>query len=179
MKLKTLHATLSLLGLSALLCGPVAAEDRSTVTFNGRVEEVTCSIDPGDADQTVHLPVISDKALQVSGTTAGATPFRINVRCPLSVLQVRAYFENSTYTDPDTGNLKLQTEAGKLSAGNVQVRLLRVDGTPIAVGNRLSMPVFPTDSGAAKLEYQAVYYATGEATAGQVYTSATYTIEQP
>lgn len=176
MKRKTLHPMLSLL---MLLCGPAAAEDRSTVTFNGRVDEVTCSIDSGDQDQTVRLPVISDKALLVSGTTAGATPFRINVRCPLSARQVRAYFENSTYTDPDTGNLKLQNEDGKSSAGNVQVRLLRVDGTPIAVGNRLSMPVFPVNAGAAKLEYQAVYYATGEATAGQVYTTATYALEMP
>ncbi len=178
MKVKTLHTTLGLLGLSTLLlCEPAVAQSSSTVQFKGMVNEVTCRIDTGDVDKTVNLPVISANALRVAGTTAGSTPFSIVVHCPVEALQARAYFENTDYTDPDTGNLKLQLKDGQPGADKVQLRLLRVDGTPIVVGNLLSMPFFPVEAGEAKLEYQAAYYAIGEASAGPVYATATYTID--
>jgi len=179
MKQKQPSLLIGLLALAAgCACAPATALTSGTVTFEGELLDVTCLAVVDDRDKSVQLPTISASVLRVSGNTAGSTPFTINVRCPLTARKVRAYFENSAYSDSTTGNLTLMPQQGQTNATNVQVRLLRVDGTPIAVGNGLSMPYFPVDrSGAAKLDYQAVYYATGEAVQGIVYTTATYTLE--
>lgn len=166
-----------ILAASALALGSVAAHAADgTVTINGMVTDQTCKVSANSKDITVTLPTVGVGSLATAGTTAGRTPFTINLEnCKAG--QVSAFFETGGNVDAASG--RLNNTGG---ASNVQVQLLSDSSVVIPVlANAAQAPVttkatVAKDGDSAALNYYAEYYATGAATAGNVATSVQYTI---
>ena len=166
-----------ILAASALALGSVAAHAADgTVTINGKVTDQTCKVSANSKNITVTLPTVGVGSLATAGTTAGRTPFTINLEnCKAG--DVSAFFETGGNVDAASGRLN---NTG--TAGNVQVQLLSDSSVVIPVlANAAQAPVttkatVAKDADSAALNYYAEYYATGAATAGDVATSVKYTI---
>lgn len=166
-----------ILAASALALGSVAAHAADgTVTINGKVTDQTCKVSANSKDITVTLPTVGVGSLATAGTTAGRTPFTINLEnCKAG--QVSAFFETGGNVDAASG--RLNNTGG---ASNVQVQLLSDSSVVIPVlANAAQAPVttkatVAKDADSAALNYYAEYYATGAAKAGDVATSVKYTI---
>lgn len=139
------------------------------------VTDQTCEVSANSKDITVTLPTVGVGSLATAGTTAGRTPFTINLEnCKAG--DVSAFFETGGNVDAASGRLN---NTG--TAGNVQVQLLSDSSEVIRVlANAAQAPVTTkatvANDGSAALNYYAEYYATGAATAGEVATSVQYTI---
>ena len=168
-----------ILAASALALGSVAAHAADgTVTINGMVTDQTCKVSANSKDITVTLPTVGVGSLATAGTTAGRTPFTINLEnCKAG--DVSAFFETGGNVDAASGRLN-NTDAG--GAQNVQVQLLSDSSVAIPVLANAAQAAVTTkatvanDGESAALNYYAEYYATGAATAGKVATSVQYTI---
>lgn len=166
-----------ILAASALALGSVAAHAADgTVTINGKVTDQTCKVSANSKDITVTLPTVGVGSLATAGTTAGRTPFTINLEnCKAG--DVSAFFETGGNVDAASGRLN---NTG--NASNVQVQLLSDSSVVIPVlANAAQAPVttkatVAKDADSAALNYYAEYYATGAAKAGDVATSVKYTI---
>ena len=166
-----------ILAASVLALGSVAAHAADgTVTINGMVTDQTCEVSADSKDITVTLPTVGVGSLATAGTTAGRTPFTINLKnCKAG--DVSAFFETGGNVDAASGRLNNTGEAE-----NVQVQLLSDSSAVIPVlANATQADVTTTatvaqDGGSAALNYYAEYYATGAAEAGSVATSVQYTI---
>ena len=166
-----------ILAASALALGSVAAHAADgTVTINGKVTDQTCKVSANSKDITVTLPTVGIGSLATATTTAGRTPFTINLE-NCKVGQVSAFFETGGNVDAASG--RLNNTGG---ASNVQVQLLSDSIVVIPVlANAAQAPVttkatVAKDADSAALNYYAEYYATGKAGAGDVATSVKYTI---
>ncbi|MEI2266795.1 fimbrial protein [Erwinia sp. CGal63] len=170
---KTLISTLS--AIAALTAFNASASD-GTITFNGEVINQTCEVNPaGSSDFTVDLPAVATSQLATAGTTAGETPFTIDLaNCDLTKDGAYAFFEAGGTVD----------ENGRLinngNATNVALELVDVNNKVIKAGDAQqadsSSAAVIDANGNASLSYTARYYATGAATAGTVTTSVTYSI---
>lgn len=166
-----------ILAASALALGSVAAHAADgTVTINGKVTDQTCKVSANSKDITVTLPTVGVGSLASASTTAGRTPFTINLEeCKAG--DVSAFFETGGSVDAASGRLN---NTG--TAQNVQVQLLSDSSVVIPVLANADQAQVTTkatvanDDGSAALNYYAEYYATGVATAGDVATSVQYTI---
>lgn len=158
---------------------PAGASD-GTITINGKLTQQTCTvkIDGGSADATISLPSLSTAALNTSGKLAGRTAFTMNLTgCTPSTGSVRAYFEHGPTVDAATGRLNNTISSG---AKNVQIQLRDGQENDVYVGNtsqRNNPATAISAAGSADLLYSAYYYATGKATAGDLATSVTYSID--
>lgn len=161
-KLPTTLRTLLTMGLT-MLCASAFADGTKpsvAVTFTGKYVTQSCH-HTGSTRQQVTLPTIPTNALTKAGDTAGDTAFTISLACEGGQAPIEVAFISFHRTD---GRLN---SAG--SAQNVQLQLLRADGTPIIVGDESNRPTFPMSStGTMSLPFIARYYATGATTPGQV-----------
>ncbi|MFP3888943.1 MAG: fimbrial protein [Ralstonia sp.] len=181
---------MSLIGtatLATLGAMPAAAQaSDGTITFKGTVAGTSCtiSVDGGGASNTVTLPTVQTGSLASAGTTAGARTFTIGLtKCAAGegakvAGAARAFFEMGSNVD-DNG--RLNNIAATSPAGNVQVELLDASSNVINIGNA-SQRVDGAQKtsivdGAATMTYQARYYATAAASAGDVETSVTYSVD--
>ena len=181
--LTTASATLLLAGIAT----QAQASDGS-ITFNGQVSAVTCTINAGSGgtNGTVTLPIVAKSSLATISATAGTTQFSINLTgctglgtAPNNLTKAAAWFENSS--DVNSSGRLINTATG--GAANVEIALYNLtSSTPIVIGASngpgTSGAAFPIDAnGAATLNYQAKYYATGAAGAGTVTGKVNYTIQ--
>ncbi|WP_333680240.1 fimbrial protein [Dyella sp.] len=180
MKKIVLSAALAtVFGAAALFSTSVAAAD-GTITITGKVVANTCafSVNGGGASNTVQLPVVFTNALGTAGAVAGNTPFTIKVSgCDPNLTSVQEQFGGSNILAD--GNLKniASATSPQTVAGNVEVQLLSGTGAVINLNNITNSPVGTLASGSATLSYQAQYYASAAASAGQVSTTVTYTTQ--
>ncbi|WP_454767049.1 fimbrial protein [Cupriavidus campinensis] len=152
--------------------GAFAADPSVTLSFQGNYVIPSCNI-AGPADHVVNLPKISTNSLATAGSTAGSTPFTITVQCTGGSAVVGVAFNSTRARD---GRLDVQAGAGM--AQDVQIQLLNINGSPIAVGNSATVtPVSITSAEVTPISFIARYYATGPTKAGVVQTSAIYVIE--
>ncbi|HDP7990023.1 F17 fimbrial protein [Escherichia coli] len=170
-----------ILGILAAASSSATLAYDGTINFTGKVVAQTCSVSSGSKNLTVTLPTVSEASLAAATNTAGLTPFTIeltgcNASAASGAQNVKAYFEPNATTDYDTGNLNIAAS----SANNVQIQLLNADGvTPIKLGQDAtgqSVTAVQIDNAAMKLRYNAQYYATAQATAGDVSATVNYTI---
>ncbi|MBK0012739.1 fimbrial protein [Stenotrophomonas sp. S41] len=169
---------INLFAVLLLAAAPLAANAADgTITFTGKVNAKTCEINAGSSkDFTVNLPPVGTTALKTAGDVAGRTAFSINLtNC--SAGKVATYFEPGVTVDSSTGNL-VNTATG--GASNVQLQLLTANGSVVKVSGTGTLQAGTwtdvADKGAAKLDYAAQYFATGQSTAGDVASSVKYTI---
>ena len=173
---------------------PAAFASDGTITFTGRITTQTCVIsgNGGGNNFTVALPTVSATTLGTAGNVAGRTPFNIRLTgCTPNTGNVAVHFEPGATVDTATGrliNTAVATPAAGDAAGvppatHVQVGLLNADMTNIAVGSAFAAQnsqQVPLADGAATLQYYAQYVATGgAATAGNLTTTATYSVVYP
>ncbi|WP_192481339.1 F17A fimbrial adhesin [Escherichia coli] len=170
-----------ILGILAAASSSATLAYDGTITFNGKVVDQTCSVTTGSKNLTVTLPTVSAKSLDSSGKVVGLTPFTISLEgcntAATGAQNVNAYFEPNANTDYTTGNL---TNTASSGASNVQIQLLNADGVKvIKLGQAAAAQNVDTvaiNDANVTLRYNAQYYATGVATAGDVTSTVNYTI---
>ncbi|MDO1528967.1 fimbrial protein [Fulvimonas sp. R45] len=165
-------------GAAAFVPQAARAAD-GTVTFNGKVLSSTCTVSNATGGNVaVTLPDVPVSNFTAQGSTAGLTPFSLNLTgCPTtpSGVVVGAAFSGASI-DGTTGAIKNATGAGN---SNVEVQMTNAGGTAVNL-NTNPNPVNATISagGTATLSYQAQYYqpTSTAVTAGTVAASVTYTL---
>ena len=155
-------------GLASI--APAFAAD-GTITVNGKVTATTCTI-ANSGNVTVTLPDVSTTALTTNGAIAGQKAFALNLSGCAANTKATAYFEPGATIDPATGNLRNTTGSG--FATNVQVQLYNSDLSAINLFSNNAKQV--TVGTAGPMNFYAGYFATGQATAGNVTTSVIYTM---
>ncbi|CNL34613.1 fimbrial protein [Yersinia proxima] len=182
---KTVLATASML----LLNSNLSAADDGTISFTGKISDVTCVVtggtEDGSASQggdfTVGLKEVSTSALTVAEEKAGDTKFYIKLsgsNCTdgktANIIYERA---QSTAIDPVTGRLKNMANSSG-AAKNVQIAILNHDKNPLNLNNgQISHQPQVITSNTARFDYWAQYVATdGAASAGDVETSVVYSV---
>lgn len=133
----------------------------------------TCNVSTGSQNLVVTLPPVLANSLTSAGTTAGTTPFSINLTGCTSKLNVSATLNtNNSYT----GTGVIAPTAGSGYASNVGIRLLQSDGaTPVTFGTAFS--VGSTSGTSFTFNLFAQYYQIAKpVTPGQVQATATYTL---
>lgn len=172
-----------LTSLVALAMGSTVAvaAPAGTITINGKLTAATCKVTVNDSatgDATVTLPTLPITQLAEAGETAGATNFVMKLSgCTPESGNVRAFFEAGANVDAATGRLNNALTTSQ--ANNVQVQLRNDKDVVLEAGNTSQRNNAATalTAGAAVLTYNARYYATGAATAGDLQSSVTYSID--
>lgn len=167
---RTLQALLAV-GLIMLCASAFADGSKPSVALNftGKYVTQTCR-HSGSPQLEVSLPTIPTGALKKAGDTAGDTMFTINLVCEGGQEPVAVLFLTNRRVD---GRLR---SVG--TAQNVQVQLLKADGTPIVVGDHSTTPMFPmSPTGLMSLSFVGRYYATGPTTPGSVMADTWFFIE--
>lgn len=156
--------------------GSVAAQPVETfnISANIIIQVPTCSVDPGSVNKTVTLPGINTVQLSGQGSTAGSTPFSLQLtNCPTN--QGVVITLGTANPQPGaTGVIAPTTGSGYASGVGVQV--LKADGaTPVTFGTPFSTGTTSASNYAINL--YARYYQTGTTvSAGTVKGVATYTL---
>lgn len=171
-----------ILGMLAVASSSATLAYDGTINFTGKVVAQTCSVATGSGSLSVVLPTVSTTTLSADTKTAGLTPFTIQLTgCTVPATsgadKVNAYFEPNANTDYTTGNL---TNTASSGASNVQIQLLNADRVKvIKLGQAAAAQNVDTvaiNDANVTLRYNARYYATGQATAGNVSATVNYTI---
>lgn len=180
-----LAATVTLL----LLNSNLSAASDGTITFTGKISDVTCLVTGGTEDGaasaggdfTVALDQISTSALAVNNAAAGDKKFFISLKgqnCAsgktANIVYERA---QSAAIDSVTGRLKnLSADSG--AAKNVQIAILNHDKSALNLNNgHVSHQPKVIAANEARFDYWAQYVATGgAASAGVVQTNVVYSV---
>jgi major type 1 subunit fimbrin (pilin) len=188
-----LAAVLGRAGLSPMAASAVDG----TITFNGEITDVTCTITGGGAatgtsNITVQLPTVSASAFSGDGDTAGNTPFSLILsgnNCTDGKTAALWVETNQTPALDTTTNALVNQLSG--GAGKVEVRMLNaandqpillgindyvVNGQQVIAAN--NQPAATIAGNTATLNYVAQYLAVGGVpTPGLVNTYLTYSMQ--
>ena len=129
----------------------------------------------------VTLPPVATSTLTAIGTTAGQTPFNVQLSCQTAGVSLSLTLSTSNPQAGTTGVIAPTVGAGY--AQNVGVQVLtrgtgcNANGTPAAVTFDTPIGEGATPGGTCNLPFAAQYYQTASpATAGNVTATATYTL---
>lgn len=152
-----------------------------TINFSGELVDSTCVVtvngQVAPAAATVTLPKVSAALLKTAKQTAGQTGFNIQLSaCTGSSTTAAAYFEAGPGVNPLTNNL-----FSKGAAKNVELQLIdATNNKEIKAGDysqeKSTSHIQKNAAGSTILPYAVQYIATGEATAGTVIGTVTYSI---
>ncbi|QRY76959.1 type 1 fimbrial protein [Pseudomonas sp. PDNC002] len=171
-------ATLTALTVSALQ----AQASDGTINFNGKVQDVTCTIKvngAGTGDGTVTLPTVSKSSLAGVGNTGGDTNFTIDLSgCTGSDVSgnpgVAVFFEPGANVTPQ-GRLK---NIGS-GAQEVDLAIFR-NGSALQLGNAPASAFTNISGTGASMPFTVKYYSNSATpSAGEVKSSVTYSIVYP
>lgn len=144
-----------------------------TINFVGNITDTACQVSSASATQTVELGTVSSKAFSVSGDTAAAKRFTINVSsCPDSISSATIRFDGPA----NAANNQILALSSGQTATNVGVAIYENDSATLIPLLQESAPqTLVKDNN--QLSYVAKYYATATGvTAGTANASATFTI---
>jgi major type 1 subunit fimbrin (pilin) len=164
-------------GFGTLMLAPPAFSADGTVTVGGALTSATCTINgnaPGTATTVnITLPTLAASALANPGSSAGVTPFQLNLANCTGV-SAQTHFESGPTVDANTGALKNQAPLG---ASNAQVQLLNNQSQPINLNTNANSQTVAIVNNAATMQYFARYYAPlVAATPGAVNTSVMFSM---
>ncbi|MFV3414702.1 fimbrial protein [Pseudomonas nitroreducens] len=176
----------SLISLSTLLALAASAMQAQasdgTITFNGKVQDVTCTIQingAGTGDGTVTLPTVSKSSLAGVGTTGGDTHFTIDLSgCSGSDVSgnpgVAVFFEPGANVNAQ-GRL---TNTGS-GAQEVDLAIFR-NGSPLQLGAAPATAFTNITGTGVTIPFTVKYYSNSATpSAGEVRSSVTYSIVYP
>ncbi|MCK9111808.1 type 1 fimbrial protein [Haemophilus influenzae] len=171
--------------LACIVALPAYAYD-GRVTFEGEIlSDGTCKIETDSQNRTVTLPTVGKANLRIAGQTAASVPFSIRLKeCNAAdAIKANLLFKGGE----TTGQPYLPNATGQGKATNVGIQIVKADGTgtPIKVDGSQANSEKALDTGKAqngtviqpRFDYFAHYYATGEATAGDVEATATFEVQ--
>jgi major type 1 subunit fimbrin (pilin) len=174
-------------GLGALAVQSAMAAD-GTITFNGSISSVTCTVHGGapgasGGNFTVTLPKAAAADFPSAGSVAGATAYNIYVGASgeadcANGTKVNVYYEpTSPNIDPATGYLNLT--AGTGVATGVKLQLLNAgDKSVINLATAPSSTQVTVAGNTATLPFYAQYVSTAASvTAGTANSSVLYSIQ--
>ena len=131
-----------------------------------------CSVQAGSSAIAVNLPSMDTSAFTGVGSTAGRTPFAINLNC--TGVGTGVYVTMATNNAQPNVNGVIAPTSGSGYAANVGVQILNGQSTPVSfgtaqgVGNSTSTMTIP---------YYAQYYETAApVSSGKVSATATFTL---
>lgn len=177
---KSLIALATLAALSASVMQAQASD--GTINFNGKVQDVTCTIKingAGTGDGTVTLPTVSKTSLAGVGTTGGDTNFTIDLSgCTGSGVSgnpgVAVFFEPGANVTAQ-GRLK---NIG-IGASEVDLAIFR-SGSALQLGSAPATAFTNISGAAASMPFTVKYYSNSATpSAGEVKSSVTYSIVYP
>lgn len=171
--MKKISSTLAAVAAFVAMAPAAHAAD-GTLNFTGNITANSCVINANAPDLAIPLGDVPASALASAGQRAGQTPFQMALTgCSSGSTKVAAKFE-SGLVDPVTGHLPLDATSG---ATNVQVAIFDATDTDNKFGQLPAASAYQTlTGGAATLQYNAWYVATGAATVGTANANATYTL---
>lgn len=174
--------TLVVWSASLMSCHVFAASE-NTIRFQGEVNAQTCNVNVNDATGSpiILLPTVSTAELSTAKSTAGKTPFTINltgcVAPDAGSTQAMAINLAGNNISP-TGDL-LNTG----TAENVALRLLDSNDNAIDLSGgtaRITGMTLESGSTSASQNFSVVYYSdSGKAGAGTVLSSVQYSVSYP
>lgn len=145
-----------------------------TVNFVGQVVDAACSVSSDSIDQTVTLSQVRSSKLTTAGMVANQKEdFNIKLEdCDITVSQNAAVIFNGQEDSTQPGSLANTAGAG--SASNVALQLYGPDGQVLNIGDTSSTVTLINGENTIPLSVD--YIATGEATAGNVAATATFSM---
>lgn len=159
---------------SAFAAGESTTVSGGTVNFVGQVVDAACSVSADTIDQTVTLGQVRAVKLTSPGMVANQKEnFNIKLEdCDTSVQQNAAVIFNGQQDAGEPGSLANTAGAG--SATNVALQLYGPDGQVLNIGETSS--TVKLNNGENVIPLSVDYIATGEATAGNVTATATFSM---
>jgi len=165
------------------VCGQVWGNNNSSdslwkiVSSISRPSVTTCTV--ANKDISVAMPVISGSTLPSIGSTAAATPFKIELTCNAGATLFMTLTDAST---PSNTSDKLTATADSTATG-VALQIFREDGTTVSYGPDSSLPgttnqhlIGATTDGIQLIPFTAKYIRAGAVTAGSLNGKATFTL---
>lgn len=159
---------------AAQLTDTNTAVSGGSVNFIGQVVDAACSVSADSINQTVQLSQVRAAKLTTAGMVANQKEnFTIKLEdCDTSVKQNAAVIFNGQQDANLAGTLANTAGAG--SATNVALQLYGPDGQVLNVGDTSSSVAL--NNGENVIPLSVDYIATGEATAGNVSATATFSM---
>lgn len=167
----------STLTIGASLNASAATVNGGTVHFKGEVVNAACAVNTNSFDQTVQLGQVRTAILNADGKKSTPVGFSIELNdCDSSVSTAASILFSGTALPGKTDVLALQSSAAG-SATKVGVQITDATGAPVMVDGSAGSSAYTLTDGTNKIPFQAVYYATGQATAGTANADATFKVE--
>ena len=137
----------------------------------------TCNIATGSVNTTVTLPGVNQTAFTGPGSTAGRTPFSLQLTNCANNLGVLITL-NSNNAQPGATGVIAPTSGSGYASG-IGVQILESDGTtPVTFGTAINTGTTSGSNSNYAINLYARYYQTGQTvTGGSVKGIATYTVE--
>lgn len=123
---------------------------------------------------TVTLPTVQQMQLNNAGDTAGVQPFVITLM-GCSALATGAYVAKATWSFTPGATATTLANSATSPAANVEIQIRDATNTPVANNAVVTLASGITD-GTYSANFSARYYATGQASAGNVRGVATFTL---
>jgi major type 1 subunit fimbrin (pilin) len=177
-KLIPLAGLISALTLGAAMNASAATTvNGGTVHFKGDVVNAACAVNMNSFDQTVQLGQVRTAKLAKAGDKSAPVGFNIELNdCDTTVSSAASILFDGVSVPNKTDVLALQGSAAG-SATNVGVQILDATGAPVVVDGSAGSTAHTLIDGTNKIPFQAVYYATGQATAGTANADAAFKVE--
>ncbi|MBV4535533.1 fimbrial protein [Pseudomonas urmiensis] len=157
-----------MVGSVLLWVGAAQATD-GTVNFNGELTSSTCRVTAGTSNQTVQLDPVDIGDLRNAGDVAGTKSFNIELEfCPPGISTVGLAFEGDKINQ--NGRLNIAPSGSK----NVELEVLAANNVQNLRSPESSANVTTVREGAGRFDFEVRYYATGQATPGDVRSSVNY-----
>lgn len=147
-----------------------------TINFTGKVVDASCTVSTGSSTQTITMEPVSTTRLKVVGDTANPTDVPIVLEeCNTNTSNTVQVLFSGNSVSGDSTVLSL-TDNGN-SAKQVGIKLYDSENNEIKL-DEMTSP-FSLTTGETTLNFTAKYYALGQAEAGDVNATATFTMIYP
>ncbi|MGA7439070.1 MAG: fimbrial protein [Luteibacter sp.] len=175
MNLKLISSALLVAGLAA----PAAFAETGTITFTGKITNVTCKVDGNDSggpNFAVDLGSVSAGDFENVGDNVGLTGFKIRIgtepSCTDGTKVWAAFDADGATVNPDTGLVRVTGGTAK----GVDIRLFTENGQKINAWLNDNIVKKTVTDNVAMIYHAASFERTGTITAGDAQGRVKYTI---
>lgn len=175
MNLKLMSSALLVAGLAA----PAAFAETGTITFNGTITNVTCSVDGNDTggpNFTVNLGSVSAGDFRSVGDNVGQTGFKLTIggepSCTNGTKVYAAWDADGATVNPETGLVRVTGG----TAGGVDIRLFNENGEKINAWLGDNIVKKEVVDNLAVIYHAASFERTGPIVAGDAQGRVKYTL---
>jgi P pilus assembly protein, pilin FimA len=175
MNLKLMCSALLVAGMAA----PAAFAETGTITFNGKITNVTCSVDGNDTggpNFTVDLGSVSAGDFRNVGDNVGQTGFKLKIggepSCTNGTRVYAAWDADGATVNPETGLVRVTGG----TAGGIDIRLFNENGDKINAWLSDNVIKKEVVGNVATIYHAAAFERTGTVVAGDAQGRVKYTV---